>query len=308
MEINNTIVNRTKPQIQVVKKPECTYQEPVDCYQPSCSGSFESSQMGKKLAKLVYDKSVNELYAPCQREIQAKGFDSIISNSNITQDEKDIAGLGVKFGTHLDDIKDSSVAKARNEVLSALINPCGGSIGQVIAKVTYDAGVKTQYASEQRTVQQDGLEAIVSNSKTSEDEKALAQLGIKFGTHDIDIGDVNVTRARNVILKVLSNPVSDPISIVIQKVIDKIEIGPATADGRTVTKDCLEVVISNPDTSEELKSLARHKIEESDLIQKRWNDLMGVDEEKKQWEATLRMRDQLLATGRWATAGGKDID
>ena len=158
-----------------------------------------SGPIGSAIAKVTYDAGVKVETAKEQRAIQKQGLQGIVANSGATKEEKALAELGIEFGDSY--MYDTSATKARNVVLNTIKGGINGSIGSVIAKVTYDAGVAVKTAEEQRAIQRQGFEAILANPDTTEEQKLLAQRGIDVGDHYMY--DTSAAKARNIILQEL---------------------------------------------------------------------------------------------------------
>jgi len=225
------------------------------------TSSVEYSSMGKILAKSTYESGCHSSYAEDQRKIQKEGFEAILKNPATTEDEKTLANLGITFGSHY--MQDISAARARNKVLKAIMNGVSGPMGTVIADLTFEAGKSVDYAEEQRMVQKNGLEIIAGHSKTTEDEKTLANLGITFGSHYMQ--DISAARARNKVLNTIIGGISGPIGSVIAKVTYDSGVSVEYAsEQRMLQRDGFEAIINNPKTTDEQKALARHGINVGD--------------------------------------------
>lgn len=198
MRIDGSLpITTIKQELPNCTKLDETVKEPADSV--ILSSNVEYSKIGQLLAKTTFDSGVNVDTAPEQRKIQREGLASIVSNTSTTEDEKTLSTLGITMGDH--HMYDVSAARARNVILSAIKNGIEGSIGSVIAKVTYDAGVKMEDAQEQRALQRQGFEAIIANPDTTEEQKLLAKQGIEVGNNDMY--DSSAAKARNVILQAI---------------------------------------------------------------------------------------------------------
>jgi archaellum component FlaG (FlaF/FlaG flagellin family) len=217
-----------------------------------------SGPIGSVVANLTMNAGGKMEDASEQRQVQKDGLQVIAANAKTSQEEKNLASLGVEFGDSR--MYDISAAKARNIVLKTISGGISGPIGYVIATVTSEAGGKMQDAPEQRALQRQGLKAIIANPGVSKETKAIAELGVTFG--DSRMYDISAARARNVVLSAIKNGIEGSIGSVIAKVTYDAGVKMEDAqEQRALQRQGFEAIIANPDTTEEQKLLAKQGIE-----------------------------------------------
>lgn len=174
----------------------------------TCAASVTRySKEGGVLAKVASDSAHAVKYYKDARKILRDGLDAIISNSSTTSDEKSLATMGVNFGV-VEELPDPDVAEARHAVMSAIASAMPGSIGKVIAGTAmkvYENVWNYQNSrgySEWRGARRflrEGFDTILRHfAETTQEEKALAQMGIAVGK---DMDDIPAINARLPIMK-----------------------------------------------------------------------------------------------------------
>ncbi|MHC9542670.1 MAG: hypothetical protein AB9903_24435 [Vulcanimicrobiota bacterium] len=231
----------------------------------------EYSNDGKIIAqttKDVYDKG--GIQWKTARDIVNKGLEKIRNNEKTTEDEKVIATMGVDFC--YDYMYNDQAARAMASVMNTVSSSMPGPIGSVLAKATlnsYNSG--TIEWKDARKILKKGLETIASNPNTSNDEKAMANMGLDFG-NDYMYND-QAARAQSIVVKTLVDPPSGPIAQVLAKTtLNSYNSGTIQwKDARKIIKEGLEAIIKNPGTSEDEKAIARMGIDFGD-------DYMHIDQ------------------------------
>jgi hypothetical protein len=150
-------------------------------YQPS-PHQAEFTESGKLLADLSADSydSAGGTWEGV-RKLAADGLRKVRDNGDTSADEKSIAQLGLQIGGRY--LYNNDAAKMQRSVLGTLAAAVPGPMGQVLAQTTLSAYASTtnSFTWEQaRGVAADGLRAVQSNEGTSQSEKDLASLGLKF--------------------------------------------------------------------------------------------------------------------------------
>jgi hypothetical protein len=132
------------------------------------------------------------------------GFETITYTNQATEDEKALAEFGIAVATNTIKQKEGAnayrdAAKASLEVMNAI--HIGGPIGNVIARSSYDAVKNLDFYDAKRSVLKDGFKAIINNPKTTPEQKAIAQCGIKSISGNIS--DINASMSGSALMQSL---------------------------------------------------------------------------------------------------------
>lgn len=189
------------------------------------------------------------------RAITKDGLDAIARYSPEPADQA-LAALGNDFGSHT--MQDNDAANARRTVLKRIENGSNSNVPQALAQTTVDAYYNRQWNAA-REITKDGLEAIQSNSQSSPEQKALAQLGVTFGSHTMS--DSDSASARLTVLRELSNPLSSSLTDEICNVSISAYGDKQWTSARAILKDGFEAVLANPNATPQERELAQLGIE-----------------------------------------------
>jgi hypothetical protein len=188
---------------------------------------------------------------PAARAITKDGLDVIQTYSPESSDQA-LAALGNKFGSHA--MQDSDAASARRTVLKRIENGDNSNVAQALAQTTVAAYGEKQWNAA-REITKDGLEAIRSNAQSTPEQKALAQLGVTFGSHSMT--DTDAAKSRLTVLKELSNPLSSSLTDEICNVSISAYGEKQWPSARAIMKDGFEAVLANPNATAQERELAQ---------------------------------------------------
>ena len=235
---------------------------PGNYYKPSrAKASYSKEGQGyAKWGMQFYDESP---YTPWEamRTIFMKSLKAVDNCPEATQTEKSLAAMGLKSGSDLMTDKESVTIRA--EVLKAIIGAAVGPVGAVIAQTALNSLSNTTFYNwgVPRNVERRAFDAIKENPQTSRDEKALAELGIDFGSDYMN--EREAFRVRLPILGYLAHPQDKPMtSVLAGAVLKAAEAKDVTAaTSRKIMEKGFEAVLKSPKANAEEKALAKAGIE-----------------------------------------------
>jgi hypothetical protein len=189
------------------------------------------------------------------RAITKDGLEAIKDYSPNGNDQA-VANLGIQFGGH--SMANNEAAEARKSAIAMIAGGSDGNRGQVLAQTTLNAYGNKSFETA-RALTRDGLEAIANDSQTSEDQKAMASLGLAFGNHQMTNDDA--AEARQTVLQKLSGPLDSSLTDALCEVTLDAYGSKQYSSARAILKDGFEAILNNPNASADEKELARLGIE-----------------------------------------------
>jgi hypothetical protein len=210
--------------------------------------------IGAVLAQATLDAYSGKQYTSA-RAITKDGLTAITRYSAEGNDLA-VARLGIKFGDNV--VTNEDAAEARKAALKTIARGAHGDRGQVLAETTLNVYGNKSYEAA-RMMTKDGLEAIAQDSECSDDQKALAKLGLAFGDHHMTHDDA--AEARQTVLKKLANPITSSLTDALSEVSLEAYGNKQYVAARAILKDGFEAVLKNPNATAEEKELARLGIE-----------------------------------------------
>lgn len=213
-------------------------------------GPVTYTPTGQALARAAKGSYGNKTWENA-REIMRDSFESIAQSPNTSPSEKAIADLGLRVGAHT--MTHDNAASARYSVMQTIAGGVPGPIGAVLAQSAVSAYGGKQWDSA-RAISLDGLQTVLKYSPDPGD-KALAQLGVDFGSHQMT--HQNAATARLEVLRTIAAGSEDEM---IGQVLARTTLsafGEKTWDAaRAISRDGLKAIAKNETTSPQEKALA----------------------------------------------------
>ena len=213
------------------------------------TGNTTYTRTGKTLAK-AGRKSYGGKSWGTARKIMKDTFESVADSPSTSPSEKAIADLGVRVGSHT--MSDKDAASARYAVMHTISSAVGGPIGAVLANAALDAYGGKQWNSA-RAIMRDGLETIQTYSPNGNDQ-AVAKLGVTFG--DRTMTDKEAAEARKAAVRTIANGSDGNRGEILAKTTLKAFGGKSWDKARALSKDGLEAIYQDEQSSSEQKALA----------------------------------------------------
>ncbi|MGV8119085.1 MAG: hypothetical protein AB2L14_04895 [Candidatus Xenobiia bacterium LiM19] len=218
--------------------------------------SSMTGPIGVVLANTTLNAYSNHLDWKDARKILKEGLEKICANPNISSDEKSMANMGLDFGD--DYMYNDQAARIQSAVVKTLANPPSGPIGQVFARTTINAYNSSSIEwKARRKIMEEGFDAIRENTGTSDDEKALAQMGLDFG--DDYMYNDQAARIQSAVMEAIANPPSGTMAQILAKTtINAYNSGSIEWKARRkIMEEGFQVILNNPKSSETDKTQAQ---------------------------------------------------
>jgi hypothetical protein len=175
--------------------------------------SIEYSAQGAKIAGEFYEKADEAKTADEANDILWKGYSTLIRNNAVTEDEKALARYGDKLAqVTLDPQEHNRIAF---QVLDCLAHPVAGPLGPALAQTFIKVADNVKLAEPEAHVLWKGFGAIIKNSATTDDEKAVAKLGDSIAQESLDWTEHDL--AAYPLMQAISNSVTGPIGTTLAK-------------------------------------------------------------------------------------------
>lgn len=188
-------------------------------------------------------------------------LDSITSDSQTTCDEKSIARMGYSMG-NIAGMQYENSAKARYAAAGAIASAVAGSLGAVMGQVIVEAFNSANRWDDADRIASAGLTEVASNPNTTSLDKDLANLGLAMGNHKMQWE--NSAKARKEVAKALENTPNGNVGSILADVGHKaVAVSNRWDDADHMAGDALQAVISNPNSSQTQKSLARTALQQT---------------------------------------------
>jgi hypothetical protein len=197
-------------------------------------------------------------------KILKKGLKEIETNRDTTQDEKEVAKLALKFDdlgeSYEDDLRVQKVFMDRiNDEITV-------PMGEFIAETTLEAADKTDSDISKSRILNEGFKEIKSHPDTTEDEKTIAGLAVRFGSDSLEYQE-----------KMMKRVSSEEIENTGEFIVDMtLEVADKTSDTESkvkIMKKGLEEIQSNPDATEDQKEVAKLALKFDELGESCKDDL-----------------------------------
>jgi hypothetical protein len=222
--------------------------------QPPERRSIEYSAQGAKIAGEVYEKADGTETAEDANSILWKGYSTLIRNSAVTEDEKAIARFGDKLAQVTLDAQEHN--RIAFQILDCLAHPVAGPLGPALAQTFIKVADNVKLAEPEAHVLWNGFGAIIKNSATTDDEKAVAKLGDSIAQESLEWTEHDL--AAYPLMQAISNSVTGPIGVTLAELAyesaDKVKLAESAA---RVLRKGFDAIIKNSAATANEKAVAK---------------------------------------------------
>lgn len=195
-----------------------------------------------------------------ERGVSSEGLKAVLSNESTSAGEKSLAALGLSLSG--DSHHNQDATSMNKLVLKTIAKGASGKLPQVLAETTLQAYSKIEVGDWDKNskVESRGLEAVRDHADSTEYDKTIAALGLKFGAGSITSEDS--AKFKKTVLQALADPKQGSLPFEIAQVTKSAyKAGTRHKASRKVLRDGFEAILSRTDVSETQKALAQMGID-----------------------------------------------
>lgn len=189
------------------------------------------------------------------RGVVKDGLEAVSSNDRTSQAEKDLANLGLTFGSGYQ--YNDEATRMQRKVLQAIRDGGSGPMPQTLASVTLSARNSSFRKWETvRKMEGQGLTAIRDHAEATDYDRTIADLGMNFGDDYMENDDAG--KIRRVVLEEIKSPGNGNISYEIARVTRRAYgSGINYKTGRKILRESFETILGRADATESQKTMAQ---------------------------------------------------